>query len=192
MQPWWNSDAFDLSFLILFSRFLDVMDHILSFNNALEVWLLIWWWNKTFWQKQWSNSDQTVMRQWCNSDAFDYCQCFEMSLIMFYPFVMPWDCVWWHKTFWQKQWWDSDGRFWDVIDLTLLDSDETVMEGFEMSLILHYSFAMQLKCDYASASDTRTFENSSDLTVMRQCCNSVQTVMPLIWGNLCHWSVFIL
>jgi hypothetical protein len=126
-------------------------------------------------QKLWSNSDQTVMRQWCNSEAFDCCQGFEMSLIMFYPFVMPWNCVWWHKTFWQKQWWDSD---------------ETVMEGFEMSLILLFSFAMQLKCDYASARDTRPFENNSDLTVMRQWCNSDRTVMPLIWRNLCHWSVF--
>jgi hypothetical protein len=56
MQQWSNSDAFelgssdafDLSFLTLFSSFSDVIDQILSFCNALEVWLLIWWWNKTF------------------------------------------------------------------------------------------------------------------------------------------------
>jgi hypothetical protein len=48
------------------------------------------------------------------------------------------------------------------------NSDETVMEGFEMSLILLYSFAMHLKCDHAFAGDTRPFENNSDQTVMRQ------------------------
>jgi hypothetical protein len=67
-EQWWNSDAFNLSTFILLSRFWDVIDHILSLNNALEVWLLIWWWNITFWQKQWCNSDETVMEQWCNSD----------------------------------------------------------------------------------------------------------------------------
>jgi hypothetical protein len=50
-----------------------------------------------------------------------------------------------------------------------------------------------------SAGETRPFENNSDLTVTRQWCNSDRTVMPLIWVNLCvftvvrcHWSVFIL
>jgi hypothetical protein len=40
MQQLSNSDAFDLSFSLLFSRFWDVIDHILSFCNALGLCLV--------------------------------------------------------------------------------------------------------------------------------------------------------
>jgi hypothetical protein len=69
MRQWCNSDAFDLGIFMSIASFRDVIDPILSFCNALEEWLLIWWWNKTFWQKQWCNSDETVMEQWYDSDA---------------------------------------------------------------------------------------------------------------------------
>jgi hypothetical protein len=195
MWQWCNSDAFDLSTFMSFSSFWDVIDHILSFCNALGMCLVTqdlltkavmeqWcnsdqtvmpsiWAFHSYWScfillqclvivfgdtrpfdknsdetvmRQWWNSDATVMEQWCNSDqtvmpsiwAFhSYFQGFEMSLIIFYHFSMPWDCFWWHKSFWQKQcsnsmgtvmeqWWNSDAfdlssfmsfsSFWDVID----------------------------------------------------------------------------
>jgi hypothetical protein len=63
MEQWSNSDAFDLSFLLLLPRFWDVMDHILSFCNALGVCLvrqdLL---TKTV-IKQWLDSDGKVMQQ---------------------------------------------------------------------------------------------------------------------------------
>jgi hypothetical protein len=120
MWQWWNSDAFDLSFITLFSSFWDVIDHILSFCNALGVCLV----TKDPLTKTVNNSDATVMQQWCNSDGSvmpliwalsHYFQAFEMSLIIIYPFAMPWECVWWHKTIWKnsdqtvmRQWWNSD------------------------------------------------------------------------------------
>jgi hypothetical protein len=104
---WSNSDAtvmpFDFGSFISFARFWDVIDRIVSCCKALGVCL--------------KNSDQTVIRQWWNSDQtvmpliwafYYYCQGFEMSWIIFYPFAMPWECVWWDKTFWQKQWSNSD------------------------------------------------------------------------------------
>jgi hypothetical protein len=38
MEQWCNSDAFDFSYYLLFWRLWDVIDHILSICNALEVW----------------------------------------------------------------------------------------------------------------------------------------------------------
>jgi hypothetical protein len=122
MEQWCNSDRTVMPLIwapfMSFSSFSSVIDHISSFHSTLGECLLIWWWNKTFWQKQWSNSDETVMRQWSNSDAFD--------LGSFMSFARFWDvidhilifcnalgCVWWHKTIWKKtvikKWWDSDG-----------------------------------------------------------------------------------
>jgi hypothetical protein len=135
MQQWWNSDAFDLSSFMSFSSFRDVIDHIISFNNALEVWLLIWWWNIPFDK----TSDQTVMRQWCNSDQ---------TLI---PLIRALFCH---------------------------------FQAFEMSLIIIHPLKMHLKCDYASAGDTRLFDKICDQTVMRQWCNSDATVMHSIWALL--------
>jgi hypothetical protein len=39
----YTSDAFDLGIFMSIASFRDVIDPILSFCNALEVWLLIWW-----------------------------------------------------------------------------------------------------------------------------------------------------
>jgi hypothetical protein len=75
IQQWSNNDAYDLSSFMSFWRFWDVVDHILAFHNALEVWLCIYWWHKTIWQKivikQWRDSIGTVMQKCWNSDAFD-------------------------------------------------------------------------------------------------------------------------
>jgi hypothetical protein len=212
MQQWSNSDAFDLSFSLLFSRLWDVIDHIpsfcnafevifkvlrfhwsiLSFCNACEVWLWVCWWHKTILQIQWSNSDETVMQQRWNSDAF--------GLSSFMSFA----------------------RFWDVIDRILsfcnalkvcletqmtktmikqwLDSDATVIEqgwfwfelfdNFFKVLRCHWSFFILLQCLGIVFGDTRPFDKNSDLTVMRQWWNSDQTVIPLIWAPLCHLQAF--
>jgi hypothetical protein len=127
MKQWWNSDAFDLSSFMLFWRFWDVIDHILSFCNVLEVLYLIWCWHKTYCQKQWWNSDGIVMRQWWDSDetvmpmiwALLCCfEGFEMSLIIFYPFAMPWKCgtgsrilLGWMHGSGSSIWWDSLRQF---------------------------------------------------------------------------------
>jgi hypothetical protein len=157
--------------------------------------------------QQWCNSDaSTVMRQWYNSHAFDsssfLCLLFglfnvifkllrchwsyfiilkwlgSVSMIIFYPFAMPWGCDKWHKTFWQKQWPNSD----ETVIEQWCDSDGTVipliwalqyhLQGFKMILMKLYPFAIPWECDYASAGDTRPFDKNSDQTVMRQWCNS--------------------
>jgi hypothetical protein len=129
MQQWLNSDAFDLSFLMTSSSFWDVFDHILLFCNALGV----FWWHKTFWQKQLSNSDETVMEQWWNSDgtAMALIRASEMSLIIFYPYAMPWEFVWWHNTFWQKQWSNSDETSDGTVMQQWLNSD-----AFDLSFLI--------------------------------------------------------
>jgi hypothetical protein len=161
-----------------------------------------------------------------------------MSLIIYFPFAMPWGCVWWHKTYCQKQWLDSDetvmqqwlnsdafdlsflmtsSSFWDVIDHILLfcnalgvclvtqdlltktiiktvmrqswNSDATVMEQrwlwFEL-LRCHWSYFILMQCLGSLFGDTIPFVKNSDQTVMRQVmeqwCNSDWTVMPLIWA----------
>jgi hypothetical protein len=125
IKQWWNSDAtvmpFDFGSFMSFAQFWDVIAHIVSCCNALGVCL--------------KNSEQTLMRQWWNSDGTvmpliwalsHHCQAFEMSLIIFYLFAMPWECVWRHKTFWQKQWQNSDATVieqWlnsDAFDLSFL------------------------------------------------------------------------
>jgi hypothetical protein len=127
MEQWWNSDAYELSSFLLFWRFWDVIDHILSFCNVLEVLYLIWCWHKTYCQKQWWNSDGIVMRQWWDSDetvmpmiwALLCCfEGFEMSLIIFYPFAMPWKCgtgsrilLGWMHGSGSSIWWDSLRQF---------------------------------------------------------------------------------
>jgi hypothetical protein len=73
------------------------------------VWLCICWWQKTIWQKQWSDSDETVMEQWCNSVFGDTS-----------PFDKNSDQTE------MRQWWNSFAfdfspsmsfsRFWDVIE----------------------------------------------------------------------------
>jgi hypothetical protein len=182
MQQWSNSDAFDLSFSFLFSRFWDVIDNILSFFNALGLFLVtqvLLTKNSvlTVWG-QWWNSDGTVMPLiWAHLCHF---QAFEMSLMIFYPFAMHLKCDyasfnnalevllliwWWNITFWQNQW---------------SNSDETVMEQWCNSDRTVMHLTMHLKCDNASVGDTRPFEENSDLTVMRQWWNSDATVMPLI------------
>jgi hypothetical protein len=122
------------------------------------VWLCICWWQKTIWQKQWSNSDETVMEQSCHSAgivmpsiwAFPcQLQAFEMSLTIFYSFAMPWECVWWHKTFWQKRWSNSD----ETVMQQWLNSD-----AFDLSFVIIFSRFWDAK--------------NSDQTVMRQGCNS--------------------
>jgi hypothetical protein len=124
-----GEQTFDLSKFMSLSRLWDVIDQFLSFCNALEVLLCICWWHKTIWQKQWTNSDETVMEQWCNSDVSE--------LSSFRSFSSLWDVIdyilsfchalevllliwWWNKTYcqWQswdidetlmRQWWNSDG-----------------------------------------------------------------------------------
>jgi hypothetical protein len=49
--------------------------HFQAFEMALIIFFLsampweCFWWHKTIWQKQWSNSDETVMHQWRDSDG---------------------------------------------------------------------------------------------------------------------------
>jgi hypothetical protein len=179
MQQWWNSDAFDLSFITLFSSFWDVIDHILSFCNALGVCLV----TKDPLTKTVNNSDATVMQQWCNSDGSvmpliwalsHYFQAFEMSLIIIYPFAMPWECVWWHKTIWKnsdqtvmRQWWNSDA--------TVIEQWCLWFEQFDVTYKLlrcHWSYLILLQCLGIVFGNTRPFDNYSDLTVMRQLWNS--------------------
>jgi hypothetical protein len=63
--------AFYLGSSMSFSSFWDVIDHILSFCNALGVCLVTQdLLTKTIIKQLW-DSDQTVMTQWSNSDAFD-------------------------------------------------------------------------------------------------------------------------
>jgi hypothetical protein len=121
MRQWCNSDAFSLSTFLTFAMFWDVIDCIISFINALGAFH--------------KNSVETVMEQWCNSDRtvmpliwalLCHFQAFEMSLIIFYPFTVPWVCAYW------------------------------------------------------SIGETRPFKKYSDQTVMEQWCNSDATVMPLI------------
>jgi hypothetical protein len=280
MEQWCNSDASELSSFMSFSSFWDVMDSILSFCHALEVLLLIWWWHKTYCQKQWWDIDETLMRQWWNSDAtvmllnkslsnlmslasfwdvIDHFLSFnntlevwllssdqtvmrqwwicdatvmpsiwanlcdlqgsDMSSIIFYPFAMPGGCVWWHKTSDEtvmEQWWDSDQTMMPLI-LALYDNFKlprnhwsnfilqqclaTVMpsicailcdmQGSDMSLIIFYPFAMPWRCVW--------WHKTSDETVMEQWWGSDQTMMPLIsalYDNFKllrnHWSNFIL
>jgi hypothetical protein len=154
MRQWWNSDAFDLSHFQGFATSL-----IISYPFAMHL--------KCDYasagcttpaaknsvqtvMEQWCNSDATtVMRQWYNSHAFDsssfLCLWFRLfnvvfkllrchwsyfiilkclgsvSMIIFYPFGMPWGCDKWHKTFWQKQWSNSD----ETVIKQLCDSDGT-------------------------------------------------------------------
>jgi hypothetical protein len=112
-----------------------------------------------------------------------------------------WLLFWWRNiTFWQSQWLNSDETvmrqwcnsdwtvmpsiwafyyyFWYVIDHVL----SFYFQAFEMSLIMLYPFAIEdhLKKQWWE----------SDLTVIRQWCNSDQTVIPLIWALLCHFQAF--
>jgi hypothetical protein len=151
-----------------------------SFCNALEEWLLIWWWNKTFWQKQWCNSDETVMEQWYDSYA--------SSFLTFAKFWNVIDCIISFNN-------PNDTRaFHNISDETVMEqwcnSDRTVMpliwallchfQAFEMSLIIFYPFTVPWVCAYWSIGETRPFKKYSDQTVMEQWCNSDATVMPLI------------
>jgi hypothetical protein len=70
-----------------------------------------------------------------------------------------------------KQWWDSDGTV-----MPLIWALQYHLQGFKMTLMIFYPFAMHLKCDYASAGDKRPFDKNSDQTVMRQWWNSDATV----------------
>jgi hypothetical protein len=117
----------------------------------------------------------SMIRQWYNSDAF-----YLSSFLTFAKFWNVIDCIISFNN-------PNDTRaFHNISDETVMEqwcnSDRTVMpliwallchfQAFEMSLMIFYPFAMHLKCDYASAGDTRPFEKNSDLTVMRQWCNS--------------------
>jgi hypothetical protein len=157
MRQWWNSDAFDLSNLMSLASFWDVIDHFVAFNNALEVWLL--------------SSDQTVMRQWwiCDATVMPYIwaslcdlQGSDMSLIIFYPFAMPWGCVWWHKTSDEtvmEQWWDSDQ--------TMMPLISALYDNFKLLRNLWSNFILQ-QCLGSVFGDTRPFDKNSDQTEMRQ------------------------
>jgi hypothetical protein len=107
----------------VFIKLLIVIDHILSFCNALGVCLLTQDLLTKTVIKQMSNSDKTVMQQWSKQ----------------------W-CLWFD------------------------------LQGFKMTLMKFYPFAMHLKCDYASAGDKRPFDKNSDQTVLRQWWNSDATV----------------
>jgi hypothetical protein len=90
MRQWCTSDETVMEQWCLwfesFSRICDVIDHILSFCNAFEVWLCICWLHNTCCQKQCSNSDGTVMQQWChNSDA----TVIQQSCLWFELFFVP-------------------------------------------------------------------------------------------------------
>jgi hypothetical protein len=77
------------------------------------------------------------------------------------------------------------------------NSDETVMEqwcnsdAFDLSFFTLFSFAMHLKCDYASAGETRPFYKNSDQTVMRQSWDIDATVIEqwCLWVWLCYQTV---
>jgi hypothetical protein len=192
MEQWCNSDAFDLGSFVSFSRICNVIDHILSFCDAFEVWLCICCLHKTYCQKQWSNSDGTVMPQlWCDSNTT------VMPLIraLFSAFYLGSSM--------------SLSSFWDVIDhissfcnalgvclvtqdlLTktiikqLWDSDQTVMtqwsnsDAFDLSNFVSYFILLQ--CLGGVISDTRPFDKNSDQTVMRQWRDSDVTVMEQWW-----------
>jgi hypothetical protein len=131
--------------------------------------------------------------------AFYYsCQAFEMALIIFYPFAMPWECVWSHKTIWQKQW---------------SNSDETVMEQwclwFELFNIIckvlrwHWWNYILLQCIWSVIMHLLVTKDPLTKTVIRQWWDSDATVMQqwCLWFRLfcvifmdfrCHWSYFIL
>jgi hypothetical protein len=116
MQQWSNSDAFDLSKFMSFSRLWDVIDHFLSFCKVLECYFESAGDTRPFDK----NSDVTVMRQWWNSDATVMPPNWAL-LCHFQAFETPWGCDKWHKTFWQKQWSNSD----ETVIEQLCDSDGT-------------------------------------------------------------------
>jgi hypothetical protein len=191
MRQWSNSDVkvmeqwflwFD--FFNIISKFWDDIDHNFSFCNAFEVWLFICWWHKTIWQKQWSNSDETVMEQWCNSDANDFI--FKLLRCQWSYFEV-WLCIlWWHKTFWQTQWSNSDATVmqqWCLLILALLCH----LHSFEMLSLILYPVAMPWGCVWKIVSKHWW---DSDGTVMEQWCNSDGTVMPLIWALSHYFQAF--
>jgi hypothetical protein len=130
-----------------------------------------------------------------------------MSLIIFYPFAMPWGCVWWHKTFWQKQWsnsdatvmeqwWNSDAFdlrtlmsfawFWDVIDHILFFCNALGCVWWKKQRSNSDETVMRQGCVWWHKTIWKKQWSNSDESVMEQWCNSDRTVMPLIWALKCH------
>jgi hypothetical protein len=172
MQQSSNSDAFELGSFMSFSRFWDVIDHILFFCNAFEVWLCICW----------DHSTKTVNKPliWANLCHFQGC---EMSSISFYPFAMRWKCYYasagdtrpFDKNSEQtvmRQWWNSDATVMSL-NWALLGH----FQAYEMSLIIFYPFAMPWKCCYWSGGETRPTANDNHETLMRHWWDSDGTVM---------------
>jgi hypothetical protein len=156
MQQWClNSDAtviqqsclwfgpffcdFDLGSSMSFSSFWDVIDYILSFCNALGVCLVTQDLLTKTVTEQWCNSDRTVMPSiW----AFHYyLQGFEMSLIIFYPFAMPWDWVCDTSPFDKNSNLTVWGQWWN--------SDVTVMEQLCLRFELFYVMFKVLRCHWS-------------------------------------------
>jgi hypothetical protein len=123
-----------------------------------------------------------------------------MSLITIYPFAMPWECVWWHKTIWQKQWSNSD----ETVMHQWWDSDGTVMPLIWVifkDLRRHWSYLILLQCIWSVIMHLLVAQHllpktvfkqwwNSDATVMpQQWCDSDTTVMPLIRALFCAFDL---
>jgi hypothetical protein len=197
-RQWWNSDAFDLSSIMSLWRYGDAIDHILSFCNALGVWKVMWWSHKTHCQKQWSNSDETGMRQWCNDDGtvmpliwahLCHFEGMEMSLIMFYPFSMPWKCGNWSGGDRRPNTKNSDR----TVMRQWCNSEATVMEqwcfSFELYYVTlkvwrcHWSYFILLQCLGSVESDLVVAQYLLQKTVIEQWWDSDSMVMQWWWNS---------
>jgi hypothetical protein len=156
-----------------FARFWDVIDDILSFCNAFEVWLCICWWHKTIWKKQWSNSDETVMQQWCL--WFRLCCVIFKDLrchwSFFGPLAMHLKCDYASAGYKRP---------------TAKKSDQTVI--IFKDLRCHWSFFILLQCIWSVIMHLLVTQDlllkKSDQTVMEQwCLNSDATVIQ----QSCRW-----
>jgi hypothetical protein len=159
------------------------------------------------------NSDQTVMRQWWNSDAFDLSslmqlQSFELSLIIFYPWIIL-QCLGGVLSYTRPIENNSDVtvmRQWRNSDATVTEQWCIWFELFNVIIKLlncHWSYSILLQCLGSVFGDTRPFDQNSDQTDVKQWWDSYATVMEqwCLWFELfniiCkvlrwHWWYFIL
>jgi hypothetical protein len=176
MEQWLNSDAFYLSFLIFFSRFWDVIDHVLSFCNALGLCLVTQDLLTKTVMRQWWDSDATVMLQWCSSDETvmqQWCLWFELFFVnckllgCHWPFFIILQCLGgvlrltrpFDKNSDQtvmRHWWDSD----ETVMEQWCNSDRTVMEQWCVWFDLFYVIFKLLRCHWS-------------YYILKQCLGSV-------------------
>jgi hypothetical protein len=137
IRQWWDSDATVIEqWCLWFELFNDIFKLLRchwSYFTLLQCLGSVFGDTRPFDKNNYQNSDETVMEQWCNSDgtAMALIRASEMSLIIFYPYAMPWEFVWWHNTICQKQWSNSDETSDGTVMQQWLNSD-----AFDLSFLI--------------------------------------------------------